>query len=391
MKIAEIKTYLVSLPARRVHTWAGNYSPVGQGYVVLRMGLEDGTTGWGEAQVLKDWGGEYGTRYGEAPQSTKVVIEELLAPLILGEDVRQIENVHAKMDKFVRGYPYAKAAIDVAMHDAVGKLHGLPVYALLGGLVRREVALAHSLGLMDVDAAVTEAQQVVDEGITTVKVKVGIDAARDIDLVGRLRKALGPKIKIRVDANQGYRTWKEALRVTRIMQHFNIWYMEQPCEGLENMARVARNTDVPIMADESAWNAHDILRLIQHEAAEMVSVYYTKPGGFMKSKKLVAVAETGGLQCDINGSAEMGVGNAANLHLAASSVIINLPGSIPVTSTAEIVRTKVAGHKYLDDIIKEPFVYKDGHLLVPDGPGLGIEVDEAKLEKYAKEVRCAGG
>ena len=138
--------------------------------------------------------------------------------------------------------------------------------------------------------------------------------------------------------------------------------MEQPCEGLENMARVAQSTDVPIMADESAWSARDVLRLIEWKAAEMVSVYYTKPGGLMKSKKLLAVAETGGLLCDINGSGEMGVGNAANLHLAASSSIIELPGTIPVTSTAEIVRTKVAGHKYLDDIIKVPFEYRDGCL-----------------------------
>ena len=191
MKIAAIKTYRVSLPVRRPHTWAGNYSPVGQGYVVLRLTLEDGTTGWGEAQVLKDWGGEYGTRYGEAPQSTKVVIEELLAPLIIGEDVLRIEALHGKMDRFVRGYPYAKAAIDVAVHDAVGKLCELPVYQLLGGLVRREIALAHSLGLMEIDTAVAEAQQAVAEGITTIKVKVGVDAVRDIALVERLRKTLG--------------------------------------------------------------------------------------------------------------------------------------------------------------------------------------------------------
>ena len=383
MKIAALKTYRVSLPVRRPHTWAGNYSPVGQGYVVLRLTLEDGTTGWGEAQVLKDWGGEYGTRYGEAPQSTKVVIEELLAPLIIGEDVLRIEALHGRMDRFVRGYPYAKAAIDVAVHDAVGKLCKLPVYQLLGGLVRREIALAHSLGLMEIDTAVTEAQQAVGEGITTIKVKVGVDAARDIALVERLRKTLGPDVDIRVDANQGYHTWKEALRVTRVMADFDIAYMEQPCEGLENMARVAQATDVPIMADESAWSAHDVLRLIEWKAAEMVSVYYTKPGGLMKAKKLAAVAETGGLHCDINGSAEMGIGNAANLHLAASSAIMDLPGSIPVTSTAETIRTKIAGHKYLDDIIKEPFVYRNGHLIVPDGPGLGIEVDEQKLEKYA--------
>ncbi|WP_207791906.1 mandelate racemase/muconate lactonizing enzyme family protein [Siccirubricoccus phaeus] len=383
MKIASLRSWRIALPMRRPHTWAGNYAPVGYGYTVLKLVLEDGTVGWGEAQVLKDWGGEFGSRYGEAPQTTKLVIEELLAPLLIGEDPRQIEVLHAKMDRFVRGYPYAKAAVDVALHDAVGKLYGIPVYQLLGGLYRREVALAHSLGLMEIDTAIAEAKQVVDEGITTLKVKVGIDAARDIELVRRLRAELGPTVKLRVDANQGYRSWKEALQVTRVMQGENIWYMEQPCEGLENMARVAQNTEVPIMADESAWTAHDVLRIVQHQAAEMLSVYYTKPGGLLKSKKLLAVAEAAGLACDINGSGEMGIGNAANLHLAASSAIITLPGTIPVTSTAEVVRTRIAGHKYLDDIIEEPFVYRDGHMLVPDGPGLGIEVNEAKLERYS--------
>ena len=381
MEITGVDTYQIDLPARIHHTWAGNYSPVGKGYIVVRLHVAGGIQGLGEAQVLKDWGGEYGSRFGETPQGTRVIINEHLAPLIVGEDVRAIENLHAKMDKFVKGYPYAKSALDVAMHDAVGKIYGVPVYQLLGGLVRRRVPVAHSIGLMETEQAVETARQVVDEGITCVKVKVGNDARRDVDLVARIRKAF-PDLRIRVDANQGYRTWKEALRVTRLLADHDIWYMEQPVEGLENMARVARNTEVPIMADESAWNAHDVLRLIRWEAAEMVSVYYTKAGGFMKSKKLLAVAETGGLQCDVNGSAEMGVGNAANLHLAASSAAVCLPGTIPITSTAEIVRTKVAGHKYTDDIITEPYVYEDGHLVVPDGPGLGIELDEKKIEKY---------
>jgi muconate cycloisomerase len=382
MKITKVETFRVCLPTRRAHTWAGNYTPIGKDYVVVKLHVEGGVVGVGEAQVLKDWGGDFGARYGEAPQTTTTIIDELLAPLLVGEDVRRIEALHQKMDRFVRGYPYAKAALDVAMHDGVGKLHGVPVYQLLGGLVRREIPLAHSLGLMEVDAAVTEARQAVDEGIQCIKVKVGIDPARDVEAVRRIRQAVGPKIRIRVDANQGYRHWKDALQVTRRMQEHDIWFMEQPVEGLENMARVAQGTDVLIMADESAWNAHDVLRVIQLQAAEIISVYYTKAGGLMKTKKLLAVAETGGLRCDVNGSAEMGVGNAANLHVAASSAVVDVPGSIPVTSTAEIVRTKIAGHNYLDDLITEPFVYKDGHLLVPDGPGLGVELDERKLAKY---------
>jgi muconate cycloisomerase len=382
MKIAKVETFLVSLPRRRDHVWAGSLSPIGTGYVVTRLTLEDGTVGLGEAQVLKDWGGAFGAMYGEAPQTTKTLIDDFLAPLLIGEDVREIEKLHKKMDAHVRGYPYAKAALDVAIHDAVGRLYRIPVYQLLGGMVRRRIPLAHSLGLMETEAALTEAKQAADEGIKVIKVKVGVDPTRDIDLVRKLRKALGPGIRIRVDANQGYPNWKEALRVTRIMAESEIWFMEQPVEGLEGMARVAQATEVPIMADESAWTAHDVLRIIEKQAAEMISVYYTKPGGFMKAKNLLAVAETGGLHCDINGSAEMGIGCAADIHLAASSAILDIPGSFPVTSTAEKIVTRIAGRKYHDDIIKEPFRYEDGCLIVPEGPGLGVALDEAKLEKY---------
>jgi L-alanine-DL-glutamate epimerase-like enolase superfamily enzyme len=382
MKIERIETFRVGLPVRRHHTWAGNYAGVGRDYVIIKLHVEGGIYGVGEAQVLKDWGGEYQTRSGEAPETTVVAIKELLEPVIRGEDVRRIDHVHAKMDRYLKGHPYAKAAIDVAMHDALGKILNVPVYQLLGGLVRREIPLAHSLGLMPIDDAVDEALAVVDEGITTLKVKVGIDPERDVEIIRRLRRALGPKPRLRVDANQGYREWKTAVRVIRQMQEYDIWYMEQPVEGLEQMARVAQAVDVPIMADESAWSARDVLRLVEWKAAEMLSVYYTKPGGLAPAKKLLALAETAGLRCDINGSAEMGVGNAANLHLAASSNAIDLPGTIPVTSTAEIVRTRIAGHKYMDDVIRTPFEYKDGHLIVPDGPGLGIEIDDAKLAKY---------
>lgn len=382
MKITGVETFLVTLPVRRQHTWAGNYSPIGHEYVVIKLHVEGGVTGFGEAQTLRDWGGEFGSKYGEIPRTTTQIIEDHLFPLIEGEDVRRFEYLHGKMDKFVKGYPYAKAALDLAMHDAAGKIAGVPVYQLLGGLVRERIPVAHSIGLMKPEDAVREAKQVFDEGVTCVKVKTGLDGTKDIDLVRKIRKAV-PKMRIRVDANQGYKTWKEALQVTRAMAEFDIWFMEQPVEGLEAMARVAQNTDVPVMADEGAWNAHDVLRIIRHDAAEMISCYYTKAGGFLKSKKLLHIAETGGLQCDVNGSAEMGIGNAANVHLAASSEVVCIPGSIPVTQTAESKRTKIAGHKYLDDIITHPFGFEDGHVIVPDIPGLGVELDDKKLEKYA--------
>lgn len=381
MKITDIETHLVSLPLRRRHTWAGNYSPVGQRYVLVRLILEDGTYGWGEAQALKDWGGEFGSRYGETPETTVTIVRDVLFPMLKDEDATRFEHLHLKMDRFLKGYPYAKAAIDVALHDAVGKLLGVPVYQLLGGLVRREVPVAHSIGLMDIEPAVEEARQVFDEGVSCVKIKVGLDRARDLEIVRRIREAV-PGIRLRIDANQGYKSWKEALQVTNRMADHDIWFMEQPVEGLEAMARVAQATEVPIMADEGCWDAHDLLRIVRHEACEMISCYYTKAGGFLKSKALLSLAHTAGIESDVNGSAEMGIGNAANLHVAASCAAVTIPGTIPVTQTAEVERTKIAGHIYLDDLITEPFAFRDGHLIVPEGPGLGVDIDPAKLEKY---------
>src|SRR3984893_19317470 len=382
LKIRGGEVFLVALPIRRPHHWVGHTARLGEGYAVLRLELESGIIGWGEAQVIGTWGGDHGPRYGDTPAMTATALKDILLPAIAGQNVTEIEQLHLRMNRVLRGYPYAKAAIDVAVHDAIGKIFGVPVYQLLGGKVREGTALAHRIGLMDADAAAREAAEVIAEGITTIKVKIGVEAERDIAVVAAVRQAIGSAGKIRVDANQGYRTWREAVRAISAMEKYDLVYAEQPVEGLRAMAEVGRRINVPVMADESAWTAQDVLEIVRLDAAQMLSVYYTKPGGLAPSKRLLAVAGAASLPCDINGSAEMGIGVAADLHLAVSSPEIVLAGTIPVTSTAEMVVTQVAGHKYLDDLIKRPFRFENGLLYVPDGPGLGIEVDEAKIAKY---------
>lgn len=382
LTLAAVDTFVVSLPIRRPHLWVGLTSGIGQGYLIVRVRLSDGSTGWGEGQTIKTWGGDDGSRYGETPRTAISVIEDCLQPALNDVDVREFENLHAAMNRALRGHPYAKAALEVAILDAVGHSLGVPVYQLLGGRVRDRVALAHSIGLMEIPAAVAEAVQVVEEGIKTLKIKIGVDLERDVAIVRDVRKAIGDKPQIRVDANQGYRTWREAVTAVRRMSEYNIAYAEQLVDGVDEMAEVSARCDVPIMADESVWTERDVVRIAAARAAQYLSVYYTKPGGLWKAKRLLTVAGAHRMVSDINGSGEMGIGNAANLHLAAAAPEIVLPGTIPVTSTAEIERTKIAGRKYLDDIITEPFGYEDGCLIVPNGPGLGITVDERKLEKY---------
>jgi muconate cycloisomerase len=382
LSIKSVETFVVSLPARRPHLWVGLTSPAGHGYLVVKLELTNGTIGWGEAQAIPTWGGDDASRYGETPATARHLIEEHLVPALRNVDLRQFENVHAAMNRVVRGHPYAKAAIDVAVMDAVGHSLNVPVYQLLGGRVRDRIAVAHSIGLMELDAAVDEAVRVVDEGVKTLKVKIGVEVERDVRIVAEIRRAIGDKPDIRVDANQGYRTWREAVTAVNRMAESRIIYAEQLVNGVDDLAEVSARCDVPIMADESVWTERDVIRIARANAAQYLSVYYTKPGGLWKAKRLLTVAGAHNMLCDINGSGEMGIGNAANLHLAAAAPEITLAGTIPITSTAEIERTKTAGHKYLDDIIAEPFGYEDGHLIVPNGPGLGIEVDTDKLKKY---------
>ncbi|MCL4760304.1 MAG: mandelate racemase [Burkholderiales bacterium] len=385
-RLAELRTFVVSLPLRRPHRWVGLDSAVGAGYVVTRLTLDDGTVGWGEAQPIKTWGGDDASRYGETPKTVVAVIHDHLLPALKEVDLRHFEVVHAAMNRTLRGHPYAKAAVEVAVLDAVARSLGVPVYQLLGGRVRDKVELAHSIGLMDVADAVAEAVKVVEEGIGTLKIKIGVDVERDVGIVREVRRAIGERPRIRVDANQGYRSWRQAVDAIRRMTEFDIAYAEQPVDGVKAMAEVAARCDVPVMADESAWTERDVVAIAEARAAQYLSVYYTKPGGLWKAKRLLTVAGAHGMQCDVNGSGEMGVGNAANLQLAAAAPEVTLAGTIPVTSTSAVERTKVAGRKYLDDILRVPFEYREGHLVVPDGPGLGIEVDEDKLRRYAVEL-----
>ena len=385
VRIVSAKTFIVSLPVRRPQLWAGLGAPP-KGYVVLKLELSNGATGWGESQPIPTWGGDDATRYGETPATTVALIERILVPALADVDVSRFDKVHDKMDTVLRGYPYAKAAVDVAILDGVARGLNIPVYQLLGGRYRDKVAVAHSIGLMSAEAAALEASQVVADDISTLKIKIGVEPDRDVETVRLIRGAVGPGVTLRLDANQGYRSWRDAVAILKRMAPYDIAYAEQMVMGKDELAEVSRRSDVPIMADESSWTPRDVLELAQKNAAQYLSTYYTKPGGLWRAKRLLTVAGACGMQSDINGSGEMGIGNAANAHLAAACPEITLAGTIPVTSTSECERTKVGGRKYLDDIVTNPPEYSNGFILVPDGPGLGVTVDEEKIRKYTVEA-----
>ena len=274
----------------------------------------------------------------------------------------------------------------MAAYDLVGRSRGLPVYSLLGGRARSRVLVTHSIGLLAIDEAVEECGRVVQEWIQTIRLEISVDSERDVEIVKRVREAVGDSIDLCVDANCGYRSPGEAIQTIRAMEPYGLKCVEQPVEGITRIAQVALSIDTPVMADESAWTAHDILEIIKRRAADIISVYATKPGGLYRAMQVATVAAAGGLQCNVNGSIETGVGNLANVHLAAAAAPVTLSCVVPVSTPAEAQHGQVAGIYYTDDLIAEPFVFKDGAIQVPDRPGMGIDVDEAKVERYRVEI-----
>jgi muconate cycloisomerase len=381
MKITQIDILRVAVPRRRLHRMASMATAAGR-YVILRLHTDEGITGLGEATVMREWGGDHGMYYGESPGTTLTVLQEDLFPAIRGRDPFDVEQILELMDRTIKGYPYAKAAIDLALHDIIGKASGLPVHQLLGGCYRDRIPLAQSLGIMETDKAVAEAVEAVREGIGTVKIKVGLDYAHDEEVVREVRAVVGHGVAITLDANQAYPTPKTAIQQIRRLERYGLLLVEQPVEGIDAMAEVSRAVDTWIMADESAWSPRDVLKIAERRAADAISIYTTKPGGLFRARQMAAVAQAAGLPCNVNGSGELGVGNAANVHLAASAKIISLASVFPATAPAEKQPTRIAGRQYVDDIVREPFGYADGCVLVPRGPGLGIELDEQKIATY---------
>jgi muconate cycloisomerase len=206
-------------------------------------------------------------------------------------------------------------------------------------------------------------------------------------MVRRVRETVGPGIALCVDANQGYQTPGQAIRTFRRMEKYDLIYFEQPVEGIERLAEVARAIDVPVMADESAWNAHDLIQIIEKRAAQIVSIYTTKPGGLYHAMEAAAVARAAGIICNVNGSIETGIGNLANLQLAAAAPAVVLSCVVPVSTPAEAQSGQIAGIYYKDDLLVEPMRFVDGAIELPKGNGMGIEADEAKIKRYRVDDR----
>ncbi|MBI4506904.1 MAG: hypothetical protein HY691_15330 [Chloroflexi bacterium] len=381
-RVVALETYELRLPPLKDFRWQSLTEPLGS-FFVVRLIAEDGTEGLGEVVPLKDWGGDHGRQYGETPTTAAHVVHEYLAPVVFAESPGDVGRIHARWDAVVKGHPYAKAAVDVALHDLVGRALGVPVYQLLGGRCRESVPIAHMLGILPLDEVVAEARAAWADGLRAFQIKGGRDAARDGEVVAALRATLGPAVFLRLDANQGYATPKAAIAALRPMEAARLDAAEQPVAGLAALAEVRSAVAPLVIADESCWSAADALALAQARAVDAISIYVGMAGGLYPARQVAAVAAAAGLPHDVNGSLELGIGSAANVHLAIAAPAATLASVTPIAAPADAAPTQVGGRYFADDVVSAPFLYRDGAVAPLDRPGLGVALDEARLRRYA--------
>lgn len=380
MKITRIQAYPFRLPTRRDFWWASLQAPLG-GFVFVEIATDAGLVGIGEATPLPDWGGDHGCHGGETQGTVVDIINSTIAPALLGTDPTEIEHAHLRMDRILRGNSYARCAVDMALHDLWGKSVGQPIYRLLGGKVRDAIPVAHMIGIMPTSEAVDEARAVAADGVTCFQIKGGRDAESDIRTVRSVRDLIGDGGWIRLDGNQGYGSAKAASRILERMGKA-LDMVEQPVRDRAELAELRAMTAVDVIADESCWDEFDALDIVFERAADAISIYLAKAGGIARARRVAAIAGAAGLPCDINGSIESAIGTAANIHFALATPAVSLPAVISVTAPEGAGPCETAGRYYLDDVVDDAFGFADGCLLPLVGPGLGIEINPRKLEKY---------
>jgi L-alanine-DL-glutamate epimerase-like enolase superfamily enzyme len=375
MQITNIRCVPVLCPRRRAFggvTRTALGPAAASDYAIVFVETDAGITGFGEVDsVFK--------RRGALLHRD---LEMALAPAVIGEDPFRISWIIAKMDQVLDGVEEAKAGIEMALWDVVGKALDTPVYNLLGGKVRDRIPLSYSIPFGAPDAMADFAREKVELGHRTIKVKVGSeDCARDIAAVRAVRSAIGPEVKLRVDGNMGWRTPKEAIRMVRAMEEWDLELVEQPlpAHDLDGMAEIRRAIGVPLMADESIRTPRSAMQVIRRGAADIANVYVTEAGGILNASKIFSMCEAAGMPCMIGSMPEFGIGTAAQIHLGVAMTNLG-----PDSDACGVLYHEA-------DLLVKPLRIEDGFSYPPEGPGLGVEVDMGILETWNKAAIAAAG
>jgi muconate cycloisomerase len=368
-RVETVSTTLVDLPLHRPHQFRDSTMDV-QAVLLVRVATGDGVVGVGEGVVPGGpwWG-------GESVETMQVVVDRYLAPLAVGADLGWLPALRGRMDRLVAANPFAKCALETAMWDAWARTLGLPLHALLGGRCRDALPVTWAIGAADPDVVVDEAMARIESGgHASIKLKMGaLEPAADTARVEKIASSLAQVTSVRVDLNGA---WDEltATRLLPRLEQAGVDLVEQPTPAWDTdaLARLSGLLRIPVMADESLRTDHDALTLATRRAADVFSLKIGKSGGYLATRRIAAVAQAAGIPCHGGTGIESSLGTLAGAHLLAT-----LPA---VTYGSELFGPLLM----TDGLLAEPLDYRDGALHLPDGPGLGIDLDEDRVARYAR-------
>ncbi|MGI5420114.1 mandelate racemase/muconate lactonizing enzyme family protein [Actinomadura luteofluorescens] len=373
MKIEKIETFCVALPTRRSFGVSGGAVAVA-GQPSLRVLVKvsaEGAHGWGEATPIPAW------TY-ETAESIVTTIDRYLAPAIIGRPAWDLDGVTAAFDRAVNrgfsiGAPLAKSAVDVALHDLLGRAAGVPLGVMWGQRRRETIDLGWIVSGRSPGEVAQSVAEGRDLGFRAFKVKIGL-GPEDAEVVEAVRLHAGDEAGLWVDANQGY-TVRSAITMARRLEDLGVTAFEQPlpANDIAGLRRLRDASPIPVALDESLRHPSDLATFVRLDAVDVAIAKVQRTGGLTLSRRLCALAEDCGVALMGSGLTDSDLGLAASLHLF-SAFGVDTP-------------VDLNGRQFIESPYAGPTVeIRDGTARVPDAPGLGVEVDEQTVRDLAVDV-----
>lgn len=378
MKITKIQIDRLAVPLVHPYHLSKEYGTFAIATPVLvSLYTDEGIVGHGECDPWPLF-------TGDSAEVSTLILEKHLAPMLLGADPTNINELHRTMDAIIRNQHLTKSAVDMAAYDIWGKAANMPVHQLLGGKRRDTMKCMWSIGGSTPEESAADVLEAKALGYDGCMIKIGgLDYKLDAARTRAVREAVGKDYPLIVDANQGWDV-DTAIRYWKQIKDCDILFFEQPLQSwdVDGMAKVRRAIDIPLSADEGVMTLQDAKALVKADAVDVFSIKVTKNGGIQPAKAICEYAAANGIQVFFNSMIEEGVTQAASLHIGATC--------------SNIVTT--IGHAYfspnrlIGDICSyHTFIHPEQGLVeVPNGPGLGIELDEAAIAKYLVESTIVG-
>ena len=337
--------------------------------VLVRIITDSGLEGQGECSPFP-------TILGETQDSCFAVGQKIAARLI-GENALAMEHCHHLISSTIAENYCIKSAFDLALWDLAGKHAELPVYALLGGKMDKPLHTDMTIGIGTPEKMAADAKKYKEAGFPYIKVKLGTKPEVDVERIKAIRAVIGPDFPLRIDANQGW-SLADAKKALRALQTFNIDYCEEPVSKryLLDLPLLRQESPIPIMADESLFDAGNALQLIRLNAVDFFNIKLAKSGGIYGALKIAAIAETAGMACQVGCFSESRLGLTALAHLAISRKVISHYDMDSALMHSE------------DPVIGGIEFGENGSIQLPDAPGLGAAIDPSFLKGcYSEWVR----